>query len=142
METNLPVKTQKFVASIMLYSLADNKFTYQPQQLVFWADQIQIDYPELTNDKFKQVILKGAKGRYKEKYESNISLSTVIKWIDTFLKEETEEKIKHDKFIWDRDCEIAMKKRQTIDQYYKEIKSPEDYQQWKSKQNIRADEKR
>lgn len=97
--------------------MADDKFSYKPQQLVFWAEQIQDEFPELESDKLKKIILKGAKGLYKEKYESNICLATVIRWINTFLKEEKEAAEKKEKEDFARDAEAGMKLYMNIEQY-------------------------
>ena len=72
----------------MYCALADQKFDYGPHQIAFWAEQILVDYPKMSADRFKKIIMKGIRGTWDDKFKSHTTFSVVINWIKKFNEEE------------------------------------------------------
>lgn len=107
----------------MFCNLADEKFNYGPHQLVFWSEQVLVDYPDMTPERFKKIILRGIRGVWKEKFENHMTFSVMLGWIKKFNEEEKAEWTA--KFT--KDCYESAENRMNIDQWYKANPQNEDY---------------
>jgi hypothetical protein len=65
--------------SLKVCVLADQNFKYSDEVLAYWANEINSDYPNLPQEKLKEIIKSGSKGVYGKYY--SINLSTVYDWI-------------------------------------------------------------
>lgn len=85
---NLPLdkqsKTQYIVKSLKICTLADQNFKYTDTVLNYWAVEIEKDYPNLEQEKLKEIIKNGSKGAYGKYY--SINLSIVYEWIKAATK--------------------------------------------------------
>lgn len=70
--------------------MADSRFDYKDSQLDFWADRIATKFPKLTNEKLTEIICLGVEGKWRDKYNNHINLSTIISWIEATKTEAKE----------------------------------------------------
>jgi hypothetical protein len=70
--------------SLKVCVLADLNFRYSDETLAYWATEINSDYPNLEQEKLKEIIKSGSKGVYGKYY--SINLSIVYEWIKTATK--------------------------------------------------------
>jgi hypothetical protein len=82
-----PEDGKKALETLKLCALADKRFDYQDAQLVFWADRIMKMFPRLGMDQLQEIVCKGLEGKWRDKFNPTVNLSTVIQWIENERKE-------------------------------------------------------
>lgn len=112
--------TDKQVGLVMAFKIgriADNKFEYDDKQFAVWSKQIEKDYPDLSPEKLEAIMWKGFKGCFRDKYEMHTTFSTIIRWINTFLKDEKEAEEARLAKEHREDCDAGMKHYMNLRQY-------------------------
>lgn len=115
----------------MFCNLADEKFNYGPHQLLFWSEQVLVDYPDMTPDRFKKIILRGIRGVWKQQFENHMTFSVLLNWIKKF----NEEEIASWTTKFTQDCKEATEKQLNIQQFYNLNPQNQDYLDFLKKQN-------